>query len=69
MSDTSTRQWALPEKQMSTDDERLAFIAETTTRLSELADQHSIIVHLLSMVAEEANRIRSLRQTSTSAGI
>ena len=64
MSDSSTRLLALPEKQTSTDDERLAFISDTITRLSELADQHPIIMHLLSMVQEEANHVRSLNNSS-----
>ena len=69
MSDASTRLLALPEKQTSTDDERLAFIADTTSRLSDLADQHPIIVHLLSMVAEEANHIRNLKQPSAGGSV
>ena len=68
MSDASTRLIALPEKQTSTDDERLAFIADTITRLSELADQHPIIVHLLSMVQEEANHMRGLTRSSAGTG-
>ena len=69
MSDAPRRLLALPEKQTSTDDERLAFIADATTRLSELADQHPIIVHLLSMVQEEANHMRSLRNSSAGGGV
>ena len=69
MSDASTRLLALPEKQTSTDDERLAFIADTITRLSDLADQHPIIVHLLSMVQEEANHVRKMSKTGASGGV
>ena len=69
MSDASTRLLALPEKQTSTDDERLAFIADTITRLSDLADQHPIIVHLLSMVQEEANHVRRLSKPGVSGSV
>ena len=69
MSDASPRLLALPEKQTSTDDERLAFIADTITRLSDLADQHPIIVHLLSMVQEEANHVRRLSKPGESGGV
>ena len=69
MTDASTRLLALPEKQTSTDEERLAFIADTITRLSDLADQHPIIVHLLSMVQEEANQVRGLMKSGVGAGV
>ncbi len=69
MSEASTRLLALPEKQTSTEDERLAFIADTITRLSELADEHPIIVHLLSMVQEEANHVRNLGKSNASGGV
>ena len=69
MTDASTRLIALPEKQTSTDEERLAFIADTITRLSDLADQHPIIVHLLSMVQEEANHVRGLAKSDPGKGM
>ncbi len=69
MSDAPTPRWALPEQQTSTDDERLAFIADTTTRLSDLAVEHPVIAHLLSMVAEEANHVRALAKSSTGGGV
>ena len=69
MTDASTRLLALPEKQTSTDDEKLAFIADTMPRLSDLADQHPIIVHLLSMVAEEANHVRKLKSSSEGGSV
>ena len=69
MSDVPTRHLALPEKRTSTDDETLAFIADTTIRLSELADQHPLIVHLLSMVAEEANQVRMLKRSSSNEAV
>ena len=69
MRDASTPRWALSEKPVSTDDDRLAFIVETTTRLFELAVEHPVLRHLLSMVTEEANQVRAVARTSESRDV
>ena len=68
MSDASTPSLASPEQQTLTDDEKLAFIADTMTRLFAIADQYPLITHLLSMVQEEANQVRGRKNAGAGGG-